>query len=87
MTARSQNERKFGSWEARPDGGRLYSLDVAGKLGWRARYLKMVDREEKTIFFWQEIFDEAGRLVEIHHKYPVDRGHERPPSGASDDHP
>jgi hypothetical protein len=47
----------------------------------------MVDREEKTICFWQEIFDEAGRLVEIHHKYPVDRGHERPPSGASDDQP
>lgn len=78
MTARSQNERKFGSWEVQPDGGRLYSLDVVGKLGWRARYLKLVDREEKTIRFWQEIFDEFGKLVEIHHKYPVDRGHQRP---------
>jgi len=39
--------------------------------------LKLVDSEERTIRFWQEIFDESGNLVEIHEKYPVDRGHER----------
>jgi hypothetical protein len=27
--------------------------------------------------FWQEIYDERGRLVEVHEKYPVDRGHEK----------
>jgi len=77
MTTRAQNERRFDAWEPQPDGGRLYSLDIAGKLGWRARYLKLVDSEERTIRFWQEIFDESGNLVEIHEKYPVDRGHER----------
>lgn len=78
MTTRAQNERKFGSWKTLPDGGRLYSREIAGKLGWRARYLKLVDLQEQTIRFWQEIFDDSGALVEVHEKYPVDRGHQRP---------
>jgi hypothetical protein len=27
--------------------------------------------------FWQEIYDEQGRLVEIQEKYPVNTGHQR----------
>jgi hypothetical protein len=36
-----------------------------------------VDAEENTRRFWQEIYDEKGRLVEIHEKFPVDKGHQR----------
>jgi len=27
--------------------------------------------------FWQEIYDDTGRLVEIHEKFPVDKGHQK----------
>lgn len=77
MNARRQNERKFPRWRELPHGGRLYWLDVPGKMGWRTRYLKEVDAEEQTLRFWQEIHDEAGVLVEVHEKYPVDRGHRK----------
>jgi hypothetical protein len=50
---------------------------VLGRLGWRARYLKEVDAQETTLLFWQEIYDDQGKLVEIHEKYPVDRGHQK----------
>jgi len=77
MTTRAQNEKKFRNWDDLPGGGRLYWLDVFGRLGWRARYLKEVDTEEVTLRFWQEIYDEQGKLVELHEKYPVDTGHRK----------
>jgi hypothetical protein len=77
MGTRTQNEKKFGNWDELPGGGRRYWLDVFGRLGWRARYTKEVDGKETTLRFWQEIYDENGRLVEIHEKYPVDKGHQR----------
>jgi len=77
MSIRTQNEKKFGNWEDLPDGGRRYWLDVVGRLGWRARYLKEVDARETTLRFWQEIYDEQGRRVEVHEKYPVDTGHQK----------
>jgi hypothetical protein len=27
--------------------------------------------------FWQEIYDDHGILVEVHEKYPLDRGHQK----------
>jgi hypothetical protein len=57
--------------------GRRYWLDVYGRQGWRARYLKEVDVNEATLQFWQEIYDEQGMLTEIHVKYPVDKGHQK----------
>ncbi len=75
MSTRAQNEKKFGSWTDLPDGGRRYWLDVVGRMGWQARYVKEVDARETTLRFWQEIYDDQGRLVEIHEKYPVDKGH------------
>lgn len=78
MGKREQNERKFGNWAALAGGGRRYWLDVAGHLGWTARYLKDVDADENTVRFWQEIRDEACVLVEIHEKFPVDKGHRKP---------
>ena len=46
-----------------------------GKLGWKAKYLKQVNKDEITIRFWQEIYNNLGILVEIHEKYPIDKGH------------
>lgn len=40
MSTRQQDEKKFGSWEELPGGGRRYWLDVIGRLGWLARYVK-----------------------------------------------
>jgi hypothetical protein len=77
VNAREQNEKKFWQWEELAGGGRRYWLDVPGRLGWRARYLKEVDAQETTLRFWQEIYDEQGKLVEVHEKYPVDKGHQK----------
>ncbi len=77
MNSRQQNEKKFGNWTELPGGGRRYWLDVVGRMGWRARYLKEVDDQETTLRFWQEIYDDQGKLVEIHQKYPVDTGHQK----------
>ena len=77
MTTRTQNEKKFGQWEDLPGGGRRYWLDVLGRQGWRARYLKEVDAGEQTLRFCQEIYDEHGKLMENHEKYPVDKGHQK----------
>jgi hypothetical protein len=77
VSTRSQNEKKFGQWDEWPDGGRRYWLDVAGRLGWRARYWKEVDPNEATVRFWQEIHEDTGKLVEMHEKFPVDGGHRK----------
>jgi hypothetical protein len=77
MNSRTQNEKKFGHWEELPEGGRRYWLDVVGRRGWRACYVKEVDSHEITLRFWQEIYDEQGILVEVHEKYPVDIGHQK----------
>ena len=73
---RQQNERKYGTWSELLGGGRLYSFDVTGRSGWRARYVKEVDAEESTVRFYQEVYDATGTLREVHHKYPVDLGHQ-----------
>jgi hypothetical protein len=77
MATRQQNERKFGRWRELEDGGRVYWLDVAGRYGWMARYLKEVNAEEMTTRFWQEIYNEKGALVEVHEKFPHDLGHQK----------
>ena len=77
MGTRQQNEQKFPDWESLPNGGRRYWRDVTGHSGWRARYVKEVDADETTLRFWQEIYDENRQLVEVHEKYPVDKGHRK----------
>jgi hypothetical protein len=72
---RCENEKKFGNGRALPSGGRCYSLEVPGLHGWTARYVKEVDGDEQTIRFLQEIYDDHWQLVEIHEKYPIDKGH------------
>jgi hypothetical protein len=69
---RRGNERKFTRW---PEGGRRYVFEVQGKRGWSARYIKEVDSNEETTRFYQEIYNARGVLVEIHEKYPENKGH------------
>lgn len=77
MSTKEQNEKKFPNWRGLPSGGRQYWLDVVGRSGWRARYVKEVDAHEVTVRFHKEIYDENGQLVEVHDKYPVDLGHRK----------
>ncbi len=72
---RKLNERKFPNWNELPNGGRKYWLDVKGKHGWTARYVKEADANEETVKFYQEIYNDKGTMVEIHEKYPVNKGH------------
>ena len=72
---RRLNERKFPNWEELPSDGRKYWLEISGKFGFKARYVKEVDNQENTVRFWQEIYNNNGQLVEIHEKYPQDLGH------------
>jgi len=73
MSTRAQNEKKFGHWEELPGGGRRYWIEISGRQGWRARYVKEVDADEVTLRFRQEIYDAQGKLAELHEKYPVDK--------------
>jgi len=77
MASRAQNERTFKHWEELPGGGRRYFREFAGRAGGRARYVKEVDAAEITIRFAQEIYDQDGRLVAIHEKFPVDLSHKQ----------
>ena len=77
MTSRAQNERKFKNWEELPNGGRRYIREFAGRASGRARYIKEVDASEDTVRFAQEIYDQSGRLVTVHEKFPVDLGHKQ----------
>jgi len=77
MASRAQNERKFKNWEELPNGGRRYIREFAGRAGGRARYIKEVDAAENTVRFAQEIYDQSGRLVTVHEKFPVDSGHKQ----------
>ena len=74
---RKQNEQTFTQWEDIPSGGRKYFYEVAGRLGWKAHYVKVVDSEENTMEFFQEIYNSSGVLVELHKKFPKDEGHQK----------
>lgn len=72
---RRQNERKFSEWVELPNGGRRYWYEVVSRSGWKARYLKEVNSNETALRFYQEIYNEKGKLVEVHQKFPEDTGH------------
>lgn len=75
ITKRQENEKKFSDFEELEDGSRRYWFEIEGRMGWKARYVKITDRDESTISFRQEIYNENEILVEIHEKYPYDNGH------------
>lgn len=62
---RKKNEREYDTWVEKEDGGRIYSFEIKGKLGWKALYLKEVDGKEITLKFWQEVYDENNILREF----------------------
>jgi hypothetical protein len=72
---RKQNEKEFENWTETAAGGRSYWFNVMGRNGGMARYVKEVDSNETTIAFRQEIFDKQGVMVEMHEKFPIDKGH------------
>ena len=74
---RKLNEAKFSNWLDLPNRGRRYWYEVKGKYGFKAKYVKEVDFNEETVKFYQEIYDENNNLIEIHEKFPVNRGHKR----------
>lgn len=74
---RIQNERKFPYWVEMHGGGRRYWFEITGKSGWKAMYVKEVNSGEETVRFYQEIYNEEGILVEIHEKFPIDKGHKK----------
>ncbi|MDX1995141.1 MAG: hypothetical protein SF029_22355 [bacterium] len=76
MATRQQNEKDFPHWEDLAEGGRRYWYDRKGRVRGFQRLIKIVDGNENTLFFFQEIYDDEGRLIEIHQKYPVDTGHQ-----------
>ncbi len=59
MTPRQKNEKKFKECDELSTGGRRYRLFVPGlRPGWSARYIKEVDKDEETLLFRQEIYNE-----------------------------
>ncbi len=74
---RTINERKFPNWIELQDGGRKYWLEEFGRHGWVAKYVKEVDDKEETVKFYQEVYDEKGTLIEVHEKFPIDKGHKK----------
>ena len=57
--------------------GRRYWLEIKGRHGWKARYVKEMSVMEETLKFYQEVYDDKDVLVEIHEKFPVDSGHKK----------
>lgn len=77
MASRTANEKKYKQWADKADGGRIYTRKVLGQHGWFALYVKETDANENTLNLRQEIYNEKNELLEIHHKYPVDTGHQK----------
>ena len=75
---RKVNEKKFPNRSKLPNGGRRYWLEVKGKHGWKARYIKEVNGNEETVKFFQEVY---GSLIEVHEKFPLDKGHRKTKEG------
>lgn len=74
---RQINERKYNNYEKLSNGGRRYWFQVKGKLGYTAKYVKEVNNKEEVIRFYQEIYNVQMELIEIHEKFPIDKGHKK----------
>ena len=77
MASRTANENRFKQWSITENKGRLYCRKVIGKQEWYALYYKEVNANEETIRIWQEIYNSNNQLIEIHYKYPEDKGHQK----------
>ena len=79
---RQRNERDWPNWEDLPDGRRRYWFRRPGRewgcqILFKAVIFDPKTQLEETVKLWQEIYDDAGKLVEIHQKYPADTGHKK----------
>ena len=74
MNKRKENEKKYTNW-IDSEGERMYFSWINGRYGWKAKYIKVVNNNEETISFSQEIYNDKRELTEIHEKYPIDKGH------------
>jgi len=79
---RKQNEREWPQWENLPPRRRRYWLRRAGADWGHQILLKEVvfdskTQLEETVRMWQEIYDDHGKLVASHQKYPIDTGHRK----------
>jgi hypothetical protein len=77
MSTRTTNEKRYKEWVTTADGGRIYTRKVEGQYGWHALYIKQVDAHEKIISFRQEIYNEQMELIEIHEKFPIEKGYQK----------
>lgn len=77
MATRNQNEKKFKQWQGLDNGGRRYWYDRLREDGYTIRYVKIVDAQERTLSLVQEVYNRSMTLVEIHEKFPIDRGHRK----------
>ena len=84
MASRIQNERRYPQWIDLPNGERIYTRNVPGRDGGYALYHKTVDAGENTVKIVQEIYDDRGRLIGLHEKFPIDNGHIDIPVGDSE---
>jgi hypothetical protein len=77
---RRQNERDWPQWQDLPDGRRRYWFRRPGtERGYQILFKEVgfdpKTQLEETVRMWQEIYDDDGRLVQTHQKYPIDTGH------------
>jgi hypothetical protein len=77
MSNKKQNEKEYQNWTETESGGRLYWKEVVAgdKSGRVSRYEKAVDCNEITITFVQKILDINRNTIEIHEKFPINKGH------------
>ncbi|MDE3067875.1 MAG: hypothetical protein KGJ60_10040 [Verrucomicrobiota bacterium] len=57
----------------------FFQSEMGGRhppIHWRARCWKEVDADETTAHFWQELYGDTGKRIEMHEKFPVDKGHQ-----------
>jgi len=76
IATRKQNEKRFPNWLDLPDGGRRYWSERDGAESGFQRMIKVVDKDEQTIQLLQEIYNDSGKLIERHQKFPEDTGHQ-----------
>jgi hypothetical protein len=71
-----EREQKYLFYTQFRSGSRTYyTAKELGRVSGSSRYALHVDASENVVWFRQEIFDDAGNLVEVHVKRPVDTGH------------
>ena len=77
LLKKTQHEKRYDSWIPLESGGRIYKKEIIARNGssWMTVYLQEVDEKEMVVRFWQEIYNEKKELIEIHEKFPVDKGH------------